>query len=816
MFNYIWSQLIRSAGVFLRTIRAFFTRQMTGVTSRVRRVTNLSRNATKAATASVQSAVSAAQKPTRREDYVETSRLLISKALLVKLALGVIAAGLIFYFLVWPFILSSFLTAHFVVGDSRILDWTGRVVVYADEDKTLPLYAGRLEDGVLQGRGEEYDENGLLSYEGWFQDGAHSGDGTAYEDGVMVYHGQFADGVYEGTGTAYAGGMMIYEGQFSGGAYEGRGRLYEDGALRYEGSFQSGEASGDGKLYSASGELSYQGQFSEGLPEGTGTAYDEAGQVLYTGGFSAGVYSGSGTLYLAQGETLDAEFLDGQPQGVVQWEKDGRLYYEGEWRGMQPSGFGILYSQSGAVLYEGQFLSGTLDGSWLLGLTAEELRFALGEDNTRNAAASGGFLIVSDALGLAALCSFQTEEAQSQVYAVYLFQPEEGRICLLPGMERVSLPVWPEDTESWSGQLPFNPPAGVPVEAGTYSAQVFTTGENRTTLLYAGQEEGGCVLLSWSRLEGLPAGVEGTSDGGAGGDGRLEEFLAGLDLMETAESGTQATQNPYYGSGAVSEALSACQTPEEAGALIQAMLDYWEQAERQSALEENLARTQTLLKEAQSAQSMGQGDAESLAALEAEETALQAQIELCATERKRAEVQAQGAAGVMPADYALETLLVSFDPAEQDVSQLAQIAAAYAQSSGQTADADALTVQVKEKLIDLEEAYAGIQTALQVYQDAVASAQTAAGAFSMGSGSKTAWYQALSVQAEARADLCGTLAVFTGRANTLNQTTGGWVSRTFAWYDDILSPLFQGASEEQEAQAPGAQPSPGQGAAFTA
>ena len=160
MLSYLWNQLIRSAGVFVRTIRAFFTRRMTGITSRVRRVTNFSRNATKVATASVQSAVSVAQKPTKREDYVETSRLLISKALLLKIILGVIAAALILYFLVWPFILSNFLTARFVAGDSRISDWTGRVIVYADEDKTLPLYAGRLEDGVLQGRGEEYDESG--------------------------------------------------------------------------------------------------------------------------------------------------------------------------------------------------------------------------------------------------------------------------------------------------------------------------------------------------------------------------------------------------------------------------------------------------------------------------------------------------------------------------------------------------------------------------------------------------------------------------------------------------------------------------------
>ena len=794
--------MIRSAGVFVRTVRAFFTRRMTGVTSRVRRVTNLSRNATRAATASVQSAVSVAQKPTKREDYVETSRLLISKALLLKILLGLIAAGLILYFLVWPFVLSHFLTARFVTGDSRIPDWTGRVMVYADEDRTIPLYAGRLEDGVLQGQGEEYDENGVLCYEGRFQDGMRSGSGTAYEDGIMVYSGQFAAGVYEGTGTLYADGVLIYEGQFADGVYEGRGKLYEDGALRYEGSFQGGEASGDGASYSASGALTYKGQFSGGLPEGTGTAYDEEGQVLYKGEFAAGVYSGSGTLYLAEGETLEAEFADGAPQGVVQWKRGGRLYYEGEWSEGQASGFGTLYSRSGTALYEGQFLGGMLDGDWLLSLTAEELRAALGEGGTRSISASDGFVIVSDALGLAALCSYQTEEAEPQVYAACLFQPEEEQIRLLPGMERVSLPDMPEGTESWSGQLWYDPPAGVAVEAGTYRAQVFTTAESRTEILYAGEGASACVLLSWSRLESMPAGTEGTSDGGsAGGEGRMEAFLESLDLIEAAETGAQAERNPYYGTAAVSEALAACETLDQADALTEALLDYWEQAERQSALEENLARARTLLEEAQSAQSMGQGDEETAAGLEAEVSALQARIEICAAERKKAEVQAQDAAGVTPAEYALDELLISFDPSEQDVSQIVLAAGAYARSAGQTVDSDALTSRIKTELIDLAKADTNTRAALAAYQAAEASAQTAAEAFAMGSGSRAGWYDALSAQAEARGELCGAMAAFTSQAHGLNQTTGGWVSRTFAWYDDVLSPLFQSAAEQAVAAA---------------
>ena len=163
LLNYLFSQLTRSLGVFFRTIRAFFSRKLVSITARLRRLTSFSRNAMKVATGSLQAAATAMKKPTKRDDYVETERLFISKAFLIKLLLVLAALGLIFYFLVWPFILSHFMTVKFYVEDSRVADWTGQVIVYADKDKTLPLYAGRLEDGVLQGVGEEYDENGLIS-----------------------------------------------------------------------------------------------------------------------------------------------------------------------------------------------------------------------------------------------------------------------------------------------------------------------------------------------------------------------------------------------------------------------------------------------------------------------------------------------------------------------------------------------------------------------------------------------------------------------------------------------------------------------------
>ena len=133
MLSQLLRQLFNSFGIFFRTIRAFFTRKLTGAWAGLRRVTNVSRQATKVATSAFEGAAAAIQKPTKREDYIETRRLFISKSFLIMLAIGVVLLGLLIYFVVWPFLLSRFFTARFYQGDEQLANWSGRVIVYYDE-----------------------------------------------------------------------------------------------------------------------------------------------------------------------------------------------------------------------------------------------------------------------------------------------------------------------------------------------------------------------------------------------------------------------------------------------------------------------------------------------------------------------------------------------------------------------------------------------------------------------------------------------------------------------------------------------------------
>ena len=61
----------------------------------------------------------------------------------------------------------------------------------------------------------------------------------------------------------------------------------------------------------------------------------------------------------------------------------------------------------------------------------------------------------------------------------------------------------------------------------------------------------------------------------------------------------------------------------------------------------------------------------------------------------------------------------------------------------------------------------------------------------MGTGSKAGWYEALSARADSQTALYQAVGVFHRQANTLNELTGGWVSRTQDWLAEALLPLYK-------------------------
>ncbi len=827
-----------------------------GLGAQLRRLTNFSRHATKAASSSLQGVMSAAQKPTQPSDYVETGRLYISKALIIRILVGIVALFLLIYFVIWPFILSRFLTARFYEEDKRVENWSGRVIVYSDKKKRLPLYSGRLEDGVLQGECRQYDRTGVLLYEGQLKDGEKTGSGKEYENGVLAYDGQFAAGFYsgrgkryengqlvydgqydaglrsgsgvayedgqllyrgqflddlyegrgklykdgnlfydggfhagaaEGTGIVYEDGRVAFEGQFMNGLYEGRGKLYEEGVLRYDGSFHAGVPEGTGTAYYPSGRIAYQGSYLAGKPDGSGVAYRENGRKAYEGGFADGEYSGLGTVFYEDGSQLEASFDNGEASGTVEWKKEGLLYYRGQWADDGPSGFGTIFSKAGNKLYEGPFLGGTVDGRSLLTYSTEQLRSVLCDGTLRSETVGDGYRIIAEEMGMTALCTFQTEERPSTVYQIYLSAPvKENWVAILPGMEHTQAVQWSEDETPNQRPIRYIGQIGVNVEAGTYFAENAVAEDRRTTALYSDETRQQVVLLTWVRNDVTPIPLDWGSDAGAESVGA---FLDALDQMENA-SGADMGESAPFGDLDPEEAFENVTEADDAVSLADTMIRFWEQTERMNALEEALARIGMMLEEARNAAVQGVGTAEAAAALEQEQLELSSRVEACRTELKRLELQASALGADDLGKYALDEMLMDFDPVEQDVGELTLVVAAFAQVTGREMSASEAENAVKVGLLDLADAYGAVKLALSRYQALASCTKNEAGTYAMGLSSKDSWYRAMNEQTLGRIELCSALAGFSRLTNQFNQLTGGWVSRSFGWHRQVFEPLF--------------------------
>ena len=771
MFSFLLRQLTGSVGIFFRTIRAFFTRQVARVGAYGRRVTNVSRYATKVASTSFQGAAKAVKKPTKRGDYIETKELFISKSFLFLLAVGLAAAILLIYFVVWPFLLSHFFTARFWQGDEKLENWSGRVIVYYDEDKQTPMYRGTLEDGLLQGPGEEYDEAGLLTYEGNFVDGVRSGNGSCYEDGVLVYEGAFANGLYEGMGS-----------------------LFEDGVLCYRGSFVAGLQEGDGTAYYPSGQRAYAGAFAEGLYEGEGTEYWESGQVRYRGSFAQGLYDGSGALYLEDGDQIRGEFSAGAAEGTIQWYQDGKLWYEGGLTDWAADGFGTLYAESGDAVYAGEFDRGTLDGAWLLELTAGELRTAFGEAKLTETDRGDGFLIENQELGLTALCSYQQGETEPQVYRLWL-EPEESS-------PHAKLIPWEslEEADQWAVQDRDPAPELWVLRGAVYQADGTVGGdwfqsqyryETYACTLLSEDETSAPAVISWSLDLSLPSGTPAGDAAVSQAQERLDALLAALDGAGGSGGGSAAGAS---GLGDVERMLALMLTAEDGETLVDALTDYYMYREMAAAQEGSLPLLEQNLAAAQTQLDRGSGAQEAVDAAQEALDELDRQLAQYETGQEQALLTIQELSKLDPEEYGLQKVLISFDPVELDAQALIQAAAEYAQAvaAGRyEVDTAALEREVKSAVLDLSMAYESIRAARETVEQTAAGVERQTQAYATGAGTKEALYSAQCAQNEAAAVLCQAIGAFTKQANHLNALSGGWVAERYDWMPDTFAALFQ-------------------------
>ena len=109
-------------------------------------------------------------------------------------------------------------------------------------------------------------------------------------NGIIMYKGDFYQGVRNGEGKEYdENGILIFEGTYVGGEkWNGILREYfKDDSLKFEGMFLNGKKNGKCKEYGISGLIEFEGEFRNGQKsKGKGYEYNDIGYIEFEGSYS--------------------------------------------------------------------------------------------------------------------------------------------------------------------------------------------------------------------------------------------------------------------------------------------------------------------------------------------------------------------------------------------------------------------------------------------------------------------------------------------------------------------------------------------------
>lgn len=242
---------------------------------------------------------------------------------------------------------------------------------YGEEYKDSEIYKGHWKDGMKDGYGVQWEEcseneNYYKSFSGLWKNNEKNGEGLDYfENGMLCYEGEYNE-LEEGFGKEfYLNGNLRYIGQLKDGRYDGKGKLfYDNETLCFEGDFLKGQfyhgtfydmdgsvhqsycQDGDYYCYGITlssthtgGFIGYRGNFKNGKFHGKGVLFGDENEMEYDGEFKNGKFHGQGTFYRDDDEhtTISGTFLNG-------------LYFDEEGHCLKKLGFLKKYD---VIVYRG-------------------------------------------------------------------------------------------------------------------------------------------------------------------------------------------------------------------------------------------------------------------------------------------------------------------------------------------------------------------------------------------------------------------------------------------------------------------------------
>ena len=266
-------------------------------------------------------------------------------------------------------------------------------------------YDGIWKDGKEHGSGKRCSRNGEV-YFGQYHHGVRHGLGRVSYPAGDYYDGSFVKDKKEGFGEFVWASGEKYTGQWHDGRQHGQGEWKHPNGDRYRGEYRCGLRHGHG-IYTCADGSEYNGEFIGGKRQGKckfrdnygtehvgewtnhagldGSRYDGLwddgknehgfGECwskegdFYSGHYRRGLRHGQGRLRYANGDIYHGSFVNGKKfgHGEFCWSDGYRRKYEGEWKGDEEHGKGILTYSDGAT-YIGQWRNGEKHGQGCLTL----------------------------------------------------------------------------------------------------------------------------------------------------------------------------------------------------------------------------------------------------------------------------------------------------------------------------------------------------------------------------------------------------------------------------------------------------------------
>ena len=182
-------------------------------------------------------------------------------------------------------------------------------------EKNTLVYIGGYNNNKRNGKGFEYDENGVLKFKGEFVNGKRNGSGKEYKK-------------YELNGINY----LYFEGNYKNGKKNGIGKIYKSNKIKFEGEFLNDLKEGLGKEYYNNGKIKFKGEYKNNK-KWNGEGYDINGKIDYI------IKEGKGNIKLYR-------FYD------------SNLKFEGEYKNGEKNGKGKEYDHFGRLKFEAEYKNG--------------------------------------------------------------------------------------------------------------------------------------------------------------------------------------------------------------------------------------------------------------------------------------------------------------------------------------------------------------------------------------------------------------------------------------------------------------------------